>query len=91
MNSKKLFTGILGMAMTTNLLLPIASFAQETPAANRFCSRIDQIFSPIDQRIADREAILQAKRQERSDNLTERRSEREERRSENRTLRDTNR
>jgi hypothetical protein len=91
MNSKKILTIVLGLAIATNLFLPVASFAQTTTVANRFCTNIDKILSPIDQRIADREGKLQAKRQEISDNLAKRINERDAKKLENRNVRDDNR
>lgn len=90
-NSKKIFAGVAGLAFVLSLVSPVASFAQTTPAKTAFCSRIDQIIAPIEQRMADREAKLEAKRQEIDVNLAKRKADRMARLSDYRNTRDDNR
>lgn len=96
MSSNKTFTKVLTLTLATSLLAPVVSFAQTTPGANvtpskLFCSKIDQVVAPIDQRFAEREAKLQAKRQETADNLTKKISDRDAHLAEVRATADANR
>lgn len=79
------------MAMAINLFSPALIFAQETPTPKGFCTRVNEFTSRIDERITDREAKLQAKRQERANNLVEQKNKRDTLRSKNRVGRDENR
>jgi hypothetical protein len=90
-NSKKMFAGFLGLVFVLSLVAPVASFAQTTPSRASFCSRIDQIIAPIEQRIADREGKLEARWQEVDANLTKREADRMARLSDYRNTRDDNR
>lgn len=91
MNSKKIFARLAGLVFVLTLISPVVSFAQTTPAKNAFCSRIDQIITPIEQRMADRGAKLQAKWQEIDANLTKRVANRNTRLLDNRNIHDDNR
>jgi len=86
-----MFAGFLGLAFVLSLIAPVASFAQTTPSRAAFCSRIDQIIAPIEQRMTDREGKLETRWQEIDANLAKREADRLARLSDYRNTRDDNR
>ncbi len=91
MNSKKIGVGFAGLAFVSQMLFPVVSFAQTTTTKANFCSRIDQIVTSIEQKIAERDVKLQAKWQEIDARLLKRVTDRTARLLENRSTRDDNR
>lgn len=90
-NSKKIFAGLLSLTIVPGLVLPITSFAQTESPRNSFCSRIDEIVAPIEQRMEDREGKLEARWDEIDANFLQRVNERSDRLSDYRTTHDANR
>lgn len=90
-NSKKIFVSLLGFTLVFGLVSPVASYAQTAPARVNFCSRIDQIIAPIEQRMTDRDTKLKSKWQEVDANLAKRIAERSARLTDRRGARDENR
>lgn len=86
-----MFAGLAGLAFVLSLISPVASFAQTNRLNTAFCSRIDQIIAPIEQRMTDREAKLEAKKQEIDANLAKRQADRIGRLSDYRDTHDDNR
>ena len=88
MNFKKIFISI---TLILSFVLPLVSFAQGPASKNVFCSRIDQIITPIQGRMVDREAKIQTRWQEIDANLTKRMADRDALLFNNRNTRDENR